>query len=188
MSPWLKVDDQFPENDKVWNLSDAAFRLYVSGNCYAAKKLTDGHIPASRIAALVPNLRKPKDVVAELVIARLWHETSKTCSRCLIVREEKRVVAPPPRGGYMIHDYLGYNPPRWRVVAEREAKKRAGQAGGQASAQARAEAAAEAEPQADAQPRTPYPVAPSSFRKNGTGLRGIDTTAFIANVASRVDA
>jgi hypothetical protein len=169
MSPWLKVDDEFPENDKVWNLSDAAFRLYVSGNCYAVKKLSDGWVPASRIATLVPNLRHTKETIAELIAARLWHETSKIdlCSRCLIVRDEKRVTSPLPRGGYMIHDFLHYNPPRWRVVAEREAKRRAGEAGGQASAQARAEASAQAEllehgAEHGAQPRTPFPV-PHAF-------------------------
>lgn len=164
--PWLKVDDEFPENDKVWSLSHVAFRLYVSGNCYAVKRMTDGWVPTSRVSALVPNMGKPKEILSELTSARLWHEVSKICSRCLIVRDEKRVTSPLPKGGYMIHDFLVYNPPRWKTVADREAKRRAGEAGGQASAQARAEASAQAAAEADAQAsdqaRTPYPV-PRTF-------------------------
>lgn len=39
---WVRLDDNFPNHPKVIGLSDEAFRVYVSGLCYASHYLTDG--------------------------------------------------------------------------------------------------------------------------------------------------
>lgn len=92
---WVKLDDGFDEDQKVEGLSDRAFRVYVSGLTYAARRLTDGAISAERAR----HLKATPKVVAELVDAGLWR----------------------PKGlGFVINDFLDYNPSRDEVQARRK--------------------------------------------------------------------
>lgn len=88
---WTRLDDNFPDHPKVVGLSDRAFRVHVTGLCYASRHLTDGFVP--RAAA-----KSWGRAVAELVEARLW------------VAEDN---------GYRIHAFLEYNPAREKVLADR---------------------------------------------------------------------
>lgn len=76
---WVKLDDRFPTNPKVFGLTDAAFRAYISGLCYAGQHLTDGFVPAGYV--------KPR-LARELVSSGLWLQSG---------------------AGFTIHDYLTYN-------------------------------------------------------------------------------
>lgn len=95
---WVKLDDAFTENPKVRYLSDRAFRLYVAGLCHCGSHLTDGVIERHKVSALLPKVSKP--MVQELVDAVLWLEHTD---------------------GFEVKDFLKYNPPRDRVMREREA-------------------------------------------------------------------
>jgi hypothetical protein len=131
--PWLKKAGESPRNPKIWELSDAAYRLYDSGLCYAAENLTDGHLPNSRVSALKSKPATPAQIV-ELTSARLWHRLPDlTCKSCIASREKHRAAA-LPRTGFIIHDFLQYNPSR--VEWEERERHRAGlaQVGGQARA------------------------------------------------------
>jgi len=86
-----------PDSLKIAPLSDAAFRAYVTSICYAARSLSDGFIPLKKAKEFAGRAR----VIQELVPA-LW-ETAE--------------------GGFMVHDYLQYNPTRETVLAEREKAK-----------------------------------------------------------------
>ena len=48
---WVRLDDNFPNHPKVVGLSDQAFRLYISGLCYASHYLTDGLIIEPAVGA-----------------------------------------------------------------------------------------------------------------------------------------
>lgn len=97
--PWVRLDDRFPSHRKVALLSDRAFRLYVSALCWASENLTEGLI-RERELTLVARVRGAKAVAVELIDAGLWERAAD---------------------GYMIHDYLEYNPDRVRVQADRAA-------------------------------------------------------------------
>lgn len=97
--PWVKLDDRFPTHRKVALLSDRAFRLYVSGLCWSSENLTEGRILAKELP-LISRVRGPKTAAAELEAAGLWDRAD---------------------AGWVIHDYLEYNPDRARVQANREA-------------------------------------------------------------------
>ncbi|MFG2225352.1 hypothetical protein [Streptomyces sp. NPDC048644] len=97
--PWVRLDDRFPSHRKVALLSDKAFRLYVSGLCWVSENLTEGKI-LDRELKVISRIRGPKTAAAELVDAGLWERIPD---------------------GYLIHDYLEYNPDRARVKADREA-------------------------------------------------------------------
>ena len=107
--PWANLDDQFPEHPKNDGLSDAAFRLAVSGICYANRFLTDGFVASDRVPRIVPRFRKA--ALDELVSGGLWLTVA---------------------GGYEIHDFLDWNRSRAQVEEERERKRKAGKKGAEA--------------------------------------------------------
>lgn len=94
---WVRIDDAMPDSLKIAPLSDAAFRAYVTSICYCARSLTDGLVPTKKAKEFAGKAR----VVQELVPA-LWE---------------------PVDAGFMVHDYLSYNPTRATVLAERDKAK-----------------------------------------------------------------
>lgn len=88
---------------KVTAISDAAFRLWVAGNCYAMDHLTDGFIPTHAVMALP--VRVTKKLITELLTSHvegkgpLWH----------IVR-----------GGYQVHDWTDWNTPAKEIRDQRD--------------------------------------------------------------------
>lgn len=108
---WVKLDDGFWNHPKVLTLSDGAFRLYVRSLSYAGRYLTDGELRPSVVRLLGAKTRH----IAELVGENLWEDG---------------------QSGYVIHDFLEYNPSRDEVDAERdktaEQRRRAGVASGAA--------------------------------------------------------
>jgi hypothetical protein len=96
---WVRLDDHFPDHPKLAEAGPLAGWVYVSGLCYAARYLTDGFVPetiAQRFAGSSPEL------LENLVKCSLWDRVN---------------------GGYVIHDFLDYNPPASKVKAERDAAK-----------------------------------------------------------------
>jgi len=101
--PYLNLDDNFADHEKVDALTDGAFRLHVAGMCYSARKLSDGHIPESRPRRLTRTFKA--SLVPELLNSGLW--------------------LPSDKGGYEIHDYLDWNKSAewWRDYRAKEAKR-----------------------------------------------------------------
>lgn len=95
--PWVRLDEHFPSHRKVRPLTDAAFRLHVSGICWAARHLTDGFIPQMELP-YVSDVRNPEKAVTALEHRCLW--------------------IPGPLG-WQINDYLEYNPPATEVEKAR---------------------------------------------------------------------
>ncbi|MEV4041503.1 hypothetical protein [Streptomyces sp. NPDC049744] len=96
--PWVKLEDRFPSHRKVALLSDRAFRLHVSAICWSAENLTDGRI-GDRELPHVAHIRGIKATAKQLEEAGLWDRVDD---------------------GWLIHDYLDYNPSREQVVADRK--------------------------------------------------------------------
>jgi hypothetical protein len=96
--PWVKLDDRFPSHRKIALLSDRAFRLHISAICWCAENLTDGRI-TDRELTLVAHVRGLKATAKQLEDAGVWDRADD---------------------GWVIHDYLDYNPSREQVQAERK--------------------------------------------------------------------
>lgn len=92
---WVRLDDLMPDHPKIAPLSDRAFRLHISGLCYAARALTDGHVPRPVAQRLVPSARRAID---ELVGSQIWEEDAD---------------------GYEIHDFGEYQQTRESVLEQR---------------------------------------------------------------------
>ncbi len=117
--PYLNVDDGMDESPKVEGLSDAAFRMHVSGMLYAARRGTDGAIPRAKARRLSDTA---SDAVAgELVAAEVWHELGETGENC----EGSKTCLPGRPGHYVIHDYLQWNHSAgwWEQRSEDQAAK-----------------------------------------------------------------
>lgn len=112
---WAKLDDQFFYNKKVAQVDGPAKLLYLAGLVYAANQLTDGFIPekALRFIASTADVANCQDFARQLLDVGLWDATGE---------------------GYMIHDYLVWNPSKQQVIATREARAESGRRGGQAKA------------------------------------------------------
>ncbi len=109
---YARLQDDFPENPKVAGLSDSAFRLYVTGLCYAARNKTNGAIPRGILRRLGGSTTSAERLVA----ARLWENTE---------------------AGWTIHDYLKHQRSREEIESISQAKRQAGALGGAASVVAR---------------------------------------------------
>lgn len=126
--PYLNIDDGMDEHPKVDALSDAAFRLYVSGKLYCARKLTDGFIPHGKARRLT--VTGNDAVAAELVRAGLWHDLGEGCDNPACI-EERTCHKDGRAGHYIVHDYLQWNhskhwwESRRKEDAERKKKWRA---------------------------------------------------------------
>lgn len=98
---WLKKDDGFPGHRKIRRLTDGAYRLHDTALCYAAHDETDGLIRPEDIDEMRHGARLRRHIPV-LVEAGLWD-----------------VV---PRG-WMLHDFLDYNPSHVQLEAERAAAR-----------------------------------------------------------------
>lgn len=94
---WLKVDDEFPEHKKVRRLSDGAFRLHVTAMCLCAKDETDGRVAEADLDDM-KNIDRLRKFIPALVLADLWEVID---------------------GGWLIHDFLDYNPSHEQLVRDR---------------------------------------------------------------------
>lgn len=116
--PWAKFDDLFPDHPKVLRAGPMASWLFVCGVCYSARMLTDGFIPLGQVRKLA-DLDGAMQLAEILVEVGLWERTVD---------------------GFLIHDYLVYNPTRARVEQTRDVRSAAGRSGGKHSGVARSAA------------------------------------------------
>lgn len=99
--PWARFDDQFPDHPKVVKVGPLAAWLSVCAVCYCSRYLTDGFVPEAQLRKLA-DVKDPVSLAERLVDAGVWE-------RC--------------DGGFMVHDYLEYNPSRDAVLANRDTAK-----------------------------------------------------------------
>ena len=119
---WVKIDDQMPDHPKFVKLGAfglPAFAIQIRAMCYCARYLTDGELPAGVTPLVTAGLTEWEietagipgimgvgtsgadfDWPTIMVDAGLWEKTED---------------------GFLVHDYLAYNPSRDKVLQDREA-------------------------------------------------------------------
>lgn len=111
--PWVRFDDQFTIHRKIARLSDAAFRLHVAAIFWSSRNLTDGYVSVEDLKDLNSKSRSPSKFVAELVSRGLWHPAGEKCG--------SETCSAPTSDGWVIHDYLGFQFSKDRVIKRRDA-------------------------------------------------------------------
>jgi hypothetical protein len=160
---WIRVDDHFADHPKVMALGSdrlAGLGLWHVAASYCARYLTDGYVPATHVRA-----HAPARLVRRMVEVKLFD---------------------PIEGGYLLHNWLHYNPSRATVEEKAAKKQAAGRAGGQASAQARGQppAAAESKPVPVPQP-IPVPEVLQNVLGNGAALEWVEPSELYQTRARR---
>ena len=107
---WVRIDDKFYNHPKVLRVGPLGIALQVTALCYCNAHLTDGLLPREAVPGLlnfagIDGPGRPIecwDVVDLLLGAGMWSET---------------------KTGYVVHDYLEYQPDRASVTRDREAAR-----------------------------------------------------------------
>jgi hypothetical protein len=115
---WVKLDDGYPDHPKITPVGPLGMALHTAAICYASRYLTDGFVPAAQIKKLID--LDGICIMSNGVSNPVTHQQLTDALTASGAFEE----AP---GGFMIHDYLDYNPSAADVKAER-AKNAAKQA------------------------------------------------------------
>ncbi len=132
--PWVRLDEEFPDHPKVVTAGPLAGWLHVCALAYCNRHLTDGFVPRAQVARLVSFDGMLVDYSGDDGDARLAHEPTAIEMATALVSvgmwEERQ-------GGYLIHDFLDYQPSRAEIEAQRKVKRDAGRAGGIRSGESR---------------------------------------------------
>lgn len=100
---YARLDDVFPEHQKVEALSDRAFRLHVTALCYCSRNLTDGVLTERAVRAMCAAIKATiRRHVGELIAAGLWGKASE---------------------GWVVHHFREWNPSAEEVKERRAAAK-----------------------------------------------------------------
>lgn len=108
---WFKVDDKLAFHRKALAAGNAAMGAWVRMGSHAAAQLSDGFLSDSEVKLI----GSPKEVAALLRVGFLE------------VAEH----------GYLLHDFLDYNPSADAVLAKQDVRRQAGRRGGEKSGESR---------------------------------------------------
>lgn len=101
---WARLDDSFythPKIRKAWRCR-ASIGLHVFAIAHAADHSLDGHVATEFVEDQLPDEVEREEAVKALLDAGLWERNGN---------------------GFIVHDFLAYNPSRADLTARREADK-----------------------------------------------------------------
>lgn len=150
---WVKLDDSMPMHPKLLAAGVTGFALDVAGLAYCNRYQTDGFIPAGSLNAVLPSLKNASKVAGKLVEVGRWEKVE---------------------GGWVIHDYLTYQPSKAHVRDVSEKRAAAGKLGGTIS-----------RPKTDGKQNAstmlnPVPSRPTDDDKSSSSLREFNTHRALA--------
>jgi len=154
---WIKLDDQWMDHPKIIKAGRDARDMWLASITWCAKHLTDGYFPKDLLTSLAVSagidVANCQTFATRLVEVSLWDATSD---------------------GYMVHDYLDYNPTKEQALATKSARKEAGRAGGLAKSLANSQQNP-SKNVAKVYP-VPVPVPVPEIPNNGSGKKDLKGT------------
>lgn len=108
---WVRLESNFFGHPKVEGLDDHAITLYFRALCRAGDQNTDGRVATSLVKG-----KRQTGLADRLVGAGLWHRAKgleRVCARCW------EALGAQPGDGWVIHDFLKYNPSKAEVEDRR---------------------------------------------------------------------
>ena len=135
---WVKVTDDFYDNDKFSLVGPLGVALHMAATAFCNRNLTDGYIKKNKARMLmdfdgisvttvtgemfaggVDGEDAAKLVLEWMVAADLLHETGHDCDDC----HGRDDGGEPGCRDYLVHDYLEFQPSRAEVEAKAEANR-----------------------------------------------------------------
>lgn len=128
---WVKLDDQFPDHPKIVQAGPLAGWLHICAIAYCNRFLTDGFVPAAQVPRLADfaGLAEVVSVADGLAGMGSDVEPAMLADRLVAFGVWEQAV-----GGYLIHNYLDFQPSKAEVEARRKQRVSAGRRGGLAKA------------------------------------------------------
>jgi hypothetical protein len=118
MMAWVKLDDQFSDHPKAAEAGPLGIAMQVAGLCYCNRHLTDGFISRAVAARLLDFTGLAIDLDADEPDMQVMG--FKINWYYVVERLENAGLWEACDGGWMIHDYLEYNPSKADAVAKRD--------------------------------------------------------------------
>ncbi len=178
---WVKLDDHFDEHPKIQAVGPLGIALWTVGIAYCNRNMTDGFIPWSAARKLLsweflgPEDEKGRPVYQVAVSCGMAGD-DVTCAFVIDLLLEAGLWEEVD-GGYLIHDYLDFQPSKADLEAQREKLHETRSQAGRAGAAARWRDSKHGKPMANdmataSQTDGPVPV-PDISSSSRTGERKI---------------
>lgn len=103
--PWGKLDDNYSDHPKIlraWSDDPRTIGLHSMSIAWSMRHGTEGHVPTYWVATKIPDDGERAAVADALVRAGLWEVNGE---------------------GWIVHDFLDWNPSNADVEARREADR-----------------------------------------------------------------
>lgn len=126
---WVRLDEDFADHPKIAALGDLmplAGWLHVCALCYCNRHLTDGFLPSAKVHSLASFRHLSVATGGIKDMAQFGHDIETDELVEALVDVGMWEEAP---GGYLLHDYLDYQPSRAEWEAEQKQKSEAGKKG-----------------------------------------------------------
>lgn len=126
---WAKLDDEILDNPKIARAGVLGFALHVAAITWCCRNLTDGFVPRGRVGCLLDlstvageylDAASPSvPAVADRYLDAA-HDVGVPSSVKVAEWLVKVGLWRDAPGGWVLHDFLSYNPSKEKVMAERE--------------------------------------------------------------------
>ena len=132
---WTRIDDQFSDHPKLVSAGPIAMALQVAAFNYCSRFLTDGAIPGAfaeqkakqTLEQVLKHLLSDRLITDQLILGGI---DDKVKPESLIQVMLDHGLWEKTQTGYMVHDFLEYNPSKAQVLEERQKRAEAGRKGG----------------------------------------------------------
>jgi hypothetical protein len=129
--PWVKIDDDFNEHPKALAVGPLAQLLYLRSIIYSSRYLTDGRITHEAVDHLVTwNLHGRDQVRLRPLVDGDGADESGTATNPGYIDLDDAGLWEADPVGFVIHDFIKYNPSREEVLAQRAERAASGRKGG----------------------------------------------------------
>lgn len=135
--PWARLDDQILDNVKIADAGIVGFAVHIAAITWCCRNMTDGRLPFSAARRLFDFVSLTDEIIEYVPAGAKMQERLQQSFYDLpditVDAVAKRLVAcglwEEAEGGWQVHDFLVYNPSREQIMAEREARSKAGREG-----------------------------------------------------------
>jgi hypothetical protein len=130
---WAKIDDGILDNPKIARVGLFGFAIHVAGIVWSCRNLTDGFIPVSRCGCLLDVAATSRELISNVGdqivpindevkadVGKLVSDRTHPSALVIIATLVDAGLWREADGGYVIHDFLQYNPSRADVLGKKE--------------------------------------------------------------------